>query len=153
MLKCTVQLSNVQFQLLPHSHGLGFGLAFSLNVELHLFKLLGMIPSGTFEFFFLFLNTFFNVSSDLIDLQIQPQEFVFFLLKSRFRISQSSFKLEFFLVQFLTLLFNLMDGSSPFADLLHKILDFVSQGFVLTTNIIELYIGFFITIFDSKEFS
>merc|ERR1719328_713904 len=112
-----------------------------------------MVLASVVEFFFLLSNSSVNLSLDLSKLKLSSENLVLLSLKSSFSLLKSSLELLLFSLKSTALFVKFMDGASTVTKLVKKILDFISQVLVLTTDNVELLIGFIKSSLETESLS
>merc|ERR1711970_809728 len=88
--------------------------------------------SASSFFFILFSNAAVNLNLDLSKLHLAPQNLILLLLQGCFCFFKSRLQFHLFSLKALSNFVNFMDGSSSFSNLIHDILDFIGESFVLS---------------------
>merc|ERR1719427_1528868 len=134
VVKSNLELTDVRLELLLEAESLSL----TLKGGLHGINGALVALACVVEFFFLLRDAFVDFLSDLAELKLAAKDLVLFLLKGGFSLLKSS--LELFLLNFETLngLLYLMDGSATFTNLVHQVLDLVSESLVLTADRVKM---------------
>merc|ERR1719328_950353 len=101
-----------------------------------------VVLAGVVEFLFLLSNSSVNLLLDLSKFKLGSENLVLLSLKSTFSFLKSGLELLLLSLKSTALFVKFMDGASTITKLVKKILDFISQVLVLTTDNVKLLIGF-----------
>merc|ERR1719328_980317 len=101
-----------------------------------------VVLAGVVEFLFLLSNSSVNLLLDLSKFKLSSENLVLLSLKSTFSFLKSGLELLLLSLKSTALFVKFMDGASTITKLVKKILDFISQVLVLTTDNVKLLIGF-----------
>merc|ERR1712223_1322900 len=145
------KFSNIGLKFLLHAQGFSFSLAFLFQCTLHIIDSLAKVFASCLEFFFFLSNASLDFLSNLGQFQLGTKNLVFFLFQCSFSFFKSSLELELFGIQSFSNFVNLMNGSSSLADLIHDILDLITESLIFFSDFIQLKNRFFISRFDSEE--
>merc|ERR1719384_839549 len=134
-------LVDVRLKLLldPQSLSLGALLRFQGSLEgLHCTS---MVLASVVELFLLLGNSSVNLGLDLSKLKLSSENLVLLSLKSTLGLLKSSLELLLLTLKSAALFVKFMDGASTISKLVKKILDFISEVLVLTTDNVKLFVG------------
>merc|ERR1719328_640843 len=112
-----------------------------------------VVLAGVVEFLFLLSNSSINLLLDLSKFKLGSENLVLLSLKSTFSFLKSSLELLLLSLKSTALFVKFMDGASTITKLVKKILDFISQALVLTTDNVKLLIGFIKSSLETESLS
>merc|ERR1719208_151054 len=142
MVQSNFELVDVRLKLLLDSQALSLGTLLRLKGSLERLHGTSMIFASIVELFFLLSNSSVNLLLDLSKLKLSSENLVLLSLKSSLSLLESSLELLLLSLKSTALFVKFMDGASTITKLVKKILDFISQVLVLTTDNVKLLIGF-----------
>ncbi|KAF1752205.1 hypothetical protein GCK72_018759 [Caenorhabditis remanei] len=127
--------------------------ALSFQGDLHTLDGSAMVLSCILKFFFLFLKSLLNFTSDLRNFNLSTHNFGFFCFKSTFSLIESL--LQLFLLDFESSaqLLKVVNRFSSFSKLISNILQFLSQSLVLTFDCFSLFSRFLKLVTETEGFS
>merc|ERR1719414_2205847 len=112
-----------------------------------------MVLAGVVEFLFLLSNSSVNLLLDLSKFKLGSENLVLLSFKSSLSFLKSSLELLLLTLKSAALFVKFMDGASTITKLVKKILDFISQVLVLTTDNVKLLIGFIKSSLETESLS
>merc|ERR1719429_775936 len=112
-----------------------------------------MVLASVVELLFLLSNSSVNFSLDLSKLKLSSENLVLLSLKSTLSFLKSSLELLLLTLKSAALFVKFMDGASTITKLVKKILDFISQVLVLTTDNVKLLIGLIKSSLETESLS
>merc|ERR1719433_1100154 len=152
VLKSQAKVGSVSLKLLLHPESLSLALGLSLKGSLHGVQGLGLGLLHKQELFLLLSQAALNLLPDSVEFQLAPQHLVLLLLKGGLGLLQSRLKLQLLGLQTLPDFVDLVDGAATLADLVHDVLDFVGEGFVLPADFLELEHSLLVGRLDLEQF-
>merc|ERR1719210_730237 len=144
VLESKSKVSSISLQLLLHPDGLSLALGLGLQSGLHGVKGLGLVLPDHGELLVLLSNAALNLSLDLAELHLHPQDLVLLLLKGGLSLLQGRLELHLLSLETLADFVNLVDGAASLSDLVHDVLDLIGEGLVLPPDLLQLEDGLLI---------
>merc|ERR1719322_452492 len=148
-----LKLVDVRLKLLLDCQTLSLGTLLRLQGSLERLHGTSVVLASVVEFLFLLSNSSVNLLLNLSKLKLGSENLVLLGLKSTLSFLKSSLELLLLSLKSTALFVKFMDGASTITKLVKKILDFISEVLVLTTDNVKLLIGFIKSSLETESLS
>merc|ERR1719208_525301 len=153
VVQSNLVLVDVRLELLLDSQSLSLGTLLRLKGGLEGLHCTSVVLASVVELLFLLSNSSVNFSLDLSKLKLSSENLVLLSLEGTLSFLKSSLELLLLTLKSAALFVKFMDGASTITKLVKKILDFISQVLVLTTDNVKLLIGFIKSSLETESLS